>query len=49
MKDRRTLANDVSKRYKNAGKKEKKQILDEFTANTGYTRKYAIHLLANWD
>ncbi|MDR0688989.1 MAG: transposase family protein [Spirochaetaceae bacterium] len=49
MKNRRTLANEVSKRYKNAEKKEKKQILDEFTANTGYTRKYAIHLLANWD
>ena len=49
MKDRRALTNEVSKRYKNTGKKEQKQILDEFTANTGYTRKYAIHLLSTWD
>ena len=49
MNDRRKLTNEVSKRYKKAGKKQKKHILDEFTVTTGYTRKYAIHLLANWD
>ena len=49
MKTRRMLTNEVSSRYQKAGKKEKKSILDEFTANTGYQRKYAIHILSNWD
>ena len=49
MKNRRTLTNEASTRYNKAGKKDKKQIMDEFTAITGYTRKYAIRILANGD
>jgi len=32
-------------RYRSAGRKGKKVILNEFCANTGYHRKYAIRLL----
>ena len=35
----------VHKRYKHASRSEKKVILDEFCATTGYNRKYAIILL----
>jgi hypothetical protein len=36
-----------SKRYRAANKKGKTKILDEFTATTGYNRKYAVHILKN--
>jgi hypothetical protein len=49
MHNRRTLANEVSPRYKHAGKKEKGAILNEFCRNTGYKRKYAVHLLTTWN
>ena len=48
MKEKQALTREVSKRYQQAGKKEKTKILDEFTENTGYNRKYALHILANW-
>jgi hypothetical protein len=32
-------------RYRQAGRKAKRVILNEFCANTGYHRKYAIRLL----
>ncbi len=32
-------------RYRKAGRKAKKAILNEFCANIGYHRKYAIRLL----
>jgi len=35
----------VQSRYLKARKAEKQAILDEFTANTGYHRKYAIRVL----
>jgi transposase InsO family protein len=35
----------VYDRYRRAGRKAKKVILNEFCANTGYNRKYAIRLL----
>lgn len=35
----------IKSRYKNAGKKEKEKILDEFCSNCSYNRKYAIRLL----
>jgi hypothetical protein len=43
MHNRRTLANEVSPVI-NRRKKKKGIILDEFRGNTGYKRKYAIHL-----
>jgi hypothetical protein len=48
MKEKKALSQEVAKRYQQAGKKEKGQILNEFVENTGYNRKYALHLLANW-
>src|SRR5690349_6221850 len=35
----------IFQRYRNAGSREKGHILDEFCANCGYHRKYAIRLL----
>jgi hypothetical protein len=48
MKTRKKLTGIQSKRYQKARKKAKTKILDEFIAGTGYNRKYALHLLANW-
>ncbi|AEF82758.1 integrase catalytic domain-containing protein [Leadbettera azotonutricia] len=48
MKEKQALAREISMRYRKAGKKGKTAILDEFVQNTGYNRKYALHLLANW-
>ena len=48
MKEKRALTQEIARRYRRTGKKEKRMILNEFTRTTGYNRKYAIHLLANW-
>jgi hypothetical protein len=49
MKTRQALTNETAKRYRTAGRKDKTKIRDEFVGNTGYCRKYALHILANWD
>ena len=41
------LLEETTKRYCLASKKEKTKIIDEFTATTGYNRKYAFHVLKN--
>ncbi|PMP65912.1 MAG: transposase, partial [Thermodesulfobacterium geofontis] len=38
---------EYAKRYRKVSKKEKSQILDEFTKITGYNRSYASYLLSN--
>ena len=48
MKDRQSLTREVAPRYQKARKAEKEKILDEFVKNTGYSRNYAIHILATW-
>jgi hypothetical protein len=48
MHEKKALTREVSKRYQKAGRKEKTRILDELVKTTGYNRKYALHLLANW-
>ncbi len=45
MKSKRELLTTVSPRYVTATGTEKRRILDEFVATTGYHRKYAIALL----
>ncbi|MDO9066796.1 MAG: transposase family protein, partial [Chloroflexota bacterium] len=45
LMNRRGLIRAVSARYALAGRQLKTKILDEFTANTGYGRKYAIAVL----
>jgi transposase InsO family protein len=47
LKDRKKLTQVTAKRYQKAKRQEKSKILDTFTGQTGYERKYAIHLLAN--
>ncbi|MEL3905325.1 MAG: hypothetical protein P1P63_09485 [Treponemataceae bacterium] len=47
MRTKRILLEETAKRYCWASKKEKTKIIDEFTATTGYNRKYAIHVLKN--
>jgi hypothetical protein len=45
QRSKRELHGQVQRRYLKASKAEKQRILDEFTANTGYHRKYAIRIL----
>ena len=45
LKARHELLHSVAPRYRDASKPEKQRILSEFTASTGYHRKYAITLL----
>jgi len=47
MAERKTVTVKTAQRYRRACRREKKIILDEFTALTGYNRKYAITVLAN--
>ena len=47
LKARHELLAATARRYQQASKKEKTVILDEFTAATGYHRKYATTLLKN--
>ena len=47
MKTKKKLTEETAKRYCSANKKQKSKIIDEFTATTGYNRKYAIHILKN--
>ncbi|GHV06338.1 hypothetical protein FACS189485_14710 [Spirochaetia bacterium] len=49
MKEKQSLTRETCGRYRKSEKKGKTKILDEFCLATGYNRKYALHLLANWD
>jgi hypothetical protein len=48
MQEKKALTREVSKRYQQAGKKEKTAILDEMAKTTGGNRKYLLHKLSNW-
>ena len=47
LKDRQKLTAVTAKKYRTAMKKKKTKILDTFIEQTGYSRKHAIHVLAN--
>ena len=47
MKERKRLAEATAGRYRQARKKEKKTILNEFVAATGFARSYAAQVLRN--
>ncbi len=48
MQERKALTDQVAARYRGARRADKQLMLDEFVANTGYHRKYAIRLLNAW-
>jgi len=45
MATRQDLVEEVGRRYKVASRSDKRRILDEFVALTGYHRKHALRLL----
>jgi hypothetical protein len=47
LKERQKLAKVTVKKYRLSAKKEKSKMLDTFIQQTGYGRKYAIHILSN--
>jgi hypothetical protein len=47
LSERKKLIKLTSKKYRKADKRLKSKILDTFIGQTGYGRKYAIHVLAN--
>ena len=47
LKERQKLTAITAKKYRTADKRKKAKILDTFIEQTGYGRKYAIHILAN--
>ena len=49
METKRKISAVTAQRCRAADRKGKTAILDEFTATTGYNRKYALHILVNWD
>ena len=48
MSEKRSITRETVRRYRAADKKGKQTILNELTKTTGYSRKYAIHLLSTW-
>jgi hypothetical protein len=48
MNEKKALTREVSKRYQQAGRKDKTRLLDELVKTTGYNRKYLLHILKNW-
>lgn len=47
MRQRVAVTSTIRKRYRRASKKQKTQILNEFTKTTGYNRSYARHILGS--
>src|SRR5215510_16244855 len=47
LQEKQKLTKVTAKKYQRAKKKDKTKILDTFIGQTGYVRKYAIHILAN--
>ncbi|MDR2158693.1 MAG: hypothetical protein LBP23_01355, partial [Treponema sp.] len=45
MKEKHTVITGYRSRYRNAGRKEKSEILNEFIRLTGHNRKYALRIL----
>jgi hypothetical protein len=48
MKERQSVIAVMQERYRKAGKKLKRQILDECCQLTGYNRAYASYLLSHY-
>lgn len=48
MREKQALIRETAQLYQKASKKHKSAILDQFVQITGYHRKYATQILANW-
>jgi hypothetical protein len=48
LSEKKALTGKQAPRYRQASRKMKTKILDEFVAAAGYNRKYALHLLTIW-
>jgi hypothetical protein len=48
MKEKQALTREYAPRYRQANRKMKSGILDEYVRLTGYHRKYAMALLTGW-
>ena len=48
MRERQSVTAVVAGRYRKVRKKDKGQILDEFSELTGYNRSYSSWVLRNW-
>ena len=48
LKTRKNICGKIFRRYQKAGKKDKGEILDEYTQTLECNRDYLAHLLANW-
>lgn len=49
IKDKRMLTGEWAKRYQESSKAKRGDILEEFTALTGYNRCYASFILSHWN
>jgi hypothetical protein len=45
---KKALTGKLAPQYRRASRKEKSKMLDGFIRQTGYNRKYALHLLTHW-
>ena len=48
METRKKICKEIYRRYQKARKKDKGQILNEYSKTLDYNRNYLAHLLANW-
>jgi hypothetical protein len=46
---RKVLTGNLASAYRQSDGKGKTRMLDEFVRQTGYNRKYALHLLTRWE
>jgi hypothetical protein len=49
MQVKNAITRELTKRYRRATKKEKRRILDELVALTGYNRSYGAYRLRTWE
>jgi hypothetical protein len=48
MKTRKELTDLRASAYRTSSFQDRKRLLDVFVEETGYSRKYASHLLSRW-
>jgi hypothetical protein len=48
MKDNKKVCGEIARRYRQADKKGRGKLLDEYTVTLSYNRDYLAHILSNW-